>query len=253
MALHRSTWPVAVAACALLALPFVTGCSGDTVRPSRDTTPAAPPSTPNTPDTPSSTVRSSNGQAADSAWPAEARDAVNVVDDFWRSHWNTYFTGTYRSPKVFGTYTPGTPQAPACNGEPATPYNAFYCPSGDFIAWDGQLMRDGYARGDSWVYLVIAHEWGHAVQRRVLGLGVAAQELQADCLAGATLFGSDKLQFEPGDTDELAGALTALADDTPWTNSQDHGNAEQRVTAFSNGGRAGVRACLPARAAPDAP
>ncbi|OAR25243.1 hypothetical protein A8W25_06230 [Streptomyces sp. ERV7] len=238
MALHRSTWPVAGAAGVLLAVVFVAGCS-DGGPPNRGTVPA------NKGDQRSGTDGSSAGNPADEAWTAEARDAVNVVDDFWRSHWNQHFTGTYRSPKVVGTYTPNTPQAPSCGSQPAVPYNAFYCPAGDFIAWDGKLMSDGYAQGDSWVYLVIAHEWGHAVQRRVLGLKDVAQELQADCLAGATLFGSEELQFEPGDTDELAQALTALADESPWTNSQDHGNADQRLSAFSTGGRGGVNACLP--------
>ncbi|MEV0600358.1 hypothetical protein AB0I82_13820 [Streptomyces sp. NPDC050315] len=188
---------------------------------------------------------SHGGQGSDNAWRVEAEDAVSVVDGFWNAHWSDHFTGVYRSPAVFGAYVPGTPSAPDCAGEPAVPSNAFYCPAEDFIAWDAQLMRDGYALGDAWVYLVIAHEWGHAVQQRVAGLSTVAQELQADCLAGATLFGTEDLEFEPGDTDELAQALTALADDTPWTASEDHGDAGQRITAFATGGRGGVAACLP--------
>ncbi|MBN0043164.1 neutral zinc metallopeptidase [Streptomyces actuosus] len=176
---------------------------------------------------------------------AETKDAVTVVNDFWQSRWDTYFTGTYEPPTVFGEYVAGTPDAPTCGGRPAVPNNAFYCPSGDYIAWDAQLMREGYAKGDSMVYLVIAHEWGHAVQHRVTGLTAEAPELQADCLAGATLFGSEELQFETGDTEELAQTLTDLADRTPWTESEDHGDAEERITAFNNGGSGGVDACLP--------
>ncbi|QGV81751.1 hypothetical protein EIZ62_28480 [Streptomyces ficellus] len=168
-----------------------------------------------------------------------------VVDAFWSSHWDDHFTGTYQSPHVFGAYVAGSPEAPRCGDEAAAPGNAFYCPPGDFIAWDVTLMRDGHAQGDSWVYLVVAHEWAHAVQRRVSGLRAVAAELQADCLAGATLFGSDDLVFEEGDGEELAQALTALADETPWTRSEDHGDAAQRTTAFSNGGSGGVDACLP--------
>lgn len=186
-----------------------------------------------------------NEPELDNAWQSEADDAVAVVDNFWKTHWNDSFTGAYSSPQVFGAYTPDSPQAPSCGQQPAVPDNAFYCPSEDFIAWDAGLMRDGYRTGDSWVYLVIAHEWGHAVQNRVLGLASVAHELQADCLAGATLFGSEDLEFEAGDTDELAAGLTALADETPWTNSSDHGDASERITAFSNGGRDGVEACLP--------
>ncbi|NEB03968.1 hypothetical protein [Streptomyces sp. SID13726] len=181
----------------------------------------------------------------DVGWQAETEDAVAVVDTFWATHWNDHFTGAYESPQVFGAYRAGSPDAPGCGGEPALPGNAFYCTDGDFLAWDAQLMADGYRSGDSWVYLVVAHEWGHAVQNRVLGLSDVAQELQADCLAGATLFGSEDLRFEEGDTDELAAALAALADDTPWTNSSDHGDANERISSFAAGGRGGVEACMP--------
>jgi predicted metalloprotease len=169
------------------------------------------------------------------------------VDTFWATHWNAYFTGTYESPEVAGAYTADSPDAPSCAGEPALPDNAFYCIGEDFLAWDAQLMADGYRSGDSWVYLVVAHEWGHAVQNRVLGLESVAQELQADCLAGATLFGSTDLEFEEGDTDELAAGLAALADDTPWTDSADHGDASERISFFDVGGQGGVEACMPTR------
>lgn len=69
-------------------------------------------------------------------------------------------------------------------------------------------MEKGYANGDTWPYLVIAHEWGHAIQDR-LGdsLTEKASELQADCLAGAALFGAaadGELILETGDQKELA-------------------------------------------------
>ena len=59
-------------------------------------------------------------------------------------------------------------------GTGATPYsevagNAFYCEQGDFVAWDEQglfpKLRQQY--GDFAPALVLAHEWGHAVQARV--------------------------------------------------------------------------------------
>ena len=41
-----------------------------------------------------------------------------------------------------------------------------------------------------WVYLVVAHEWGHAIQYRVpRSLVVRGRELQADCLAATVLPG----------------------------------------------------------------
>jgi predicted metalloprotease len=103
--------------------------------------------------------------------------------------------------------------------------------------------------GDAWVYLVIAHEWGHAIQQRIsLSLNDRQSELQADCLAGATLFGAvedGSLQLEEGDVKEIANSLTLVADETPWTNSSDHGDPFERIGAFDTGRNGGVRACLP--------
>ena len=99
---------------------------------------------------------------------------------------------------------------PSCGGQPSVPFNAFYCPSQDFLAWDENLMAAGYQQiGDAWVYLIIAHEWGHAIQARLQADQVSvAAELQADCFAGATLFGAaDRglLQFERGRHPGAAG------------------------------------------------
>ncbi|WP_327358691.1 hypothetical protein [Streptomyces sp. NBC_01304] len=234
---------LALIACVVLT---ASGCfGGDDPEPSTPTS-AAAPATARSAAPPDDQEEPPPAGTQDAGWQAEAEDAVSVVDGFWRAHWNDHFSGVYEAPTVVGAYIADDADAPDCAGEPAAAFNAFYCPPEDFIAWDVQLMSAGYEEGDAWIYLVIAHEWAHAVQNRVEGLSVDAAELQADCLAGATLFGADDLQFEPGDTDELAQALTALADTTPWTSSQDHGDADERVTAFSSGGSDGVPACLPA-------
>ncbi|MGH8089010.1 MAG: neutral zinc metallopeptidase, partial [Stenotrophomonas sp.] len=106
-----------------------------------------------------------------------------------------------------------------------------------------------FMSGDAWVYLVIAHEWGHAIQARLSrALGSRQAELQADCFAGAVLYGAHNdgtLQFEQGDEKEIANALARIADDTPWTKQGDHGDPFQRIQAFGTGRSGGVMACLP--------
>ncbi|MFD1211352.1 hypothetical protein ACFQ36_04770 [Arthrobacter sp. GCM10027362] len=178
--------------------------------------------------------------------------AQSATDAYWAAHWNEYFAGTYTSPNVVGLYDGLNPaSAPVCGGVPLGPGNAYYCPEGDYLAWDIGLMANGYQSGDAWPYLVVAHEWGHAVQARLdPSLVAPASELQADCFAGASLYGAaadGTLVFEEGDQQELVSALGVLADQTPWTKSGDHGNAGERVAAFSNGGQGGAGACLPAR------
>jgi uncharacterized protein len=176
----------------------------------------------------------------------DERAAVTAVDQFWKN----YFARTgqqYAPPKVFGGYR-GT-NGPACGGEPSVPGNALYCVPGDFLAWDEDLMAAGYRQiGDAWVYLIIAHEWGHAIQARIRQSQVSvAAELQADCLAGAALQGAADeglLTVERGDSREITRALTAVADDFPWTDETSHGDAQQRTGAFNKGAGGGVGACV---------
>ncbi|MGQ0481201.1 MAG: neutral zinc metallopeptidase [Pseudonocardia sp.] len=177
----------------------------------------------------------------------DERAAIAAIDEYWRRHFPEMFGRAYRSPRVVGGYN-GT-NGPRCAGQRAVAFNAFYCRPGDFLAWDENLMAAGYRQiGDSWIYLVIAHEWGHAIQARIRrGLSERSVELQADCLAGAGLQGAARdglVTIEAGDDEELAGTLAAAADDYPWTNQRDHGNAEQRIAAFNTGAQKGVQACL---------
>jgi len=177
----------------------------------------------------------------------DEQGAVNVVDRFWQRHFTELSRRQYDSPQVAGPYT-GT-SGPSCGGEPSVPGNAYYCSLGDFLAWDEDLMRAGYDRiGDAWVYLIIAHEWGHAIQARMRTSQVSvAAELQADCLAGAALQGAvddGDLRLEPGDEEEIATTLEVVADDFPWTDQSSHGNAAQRTQAFQLGVDGGPEACI---------
>jgi predicted metalloprotease len=193
---------------------------------------------------------SGGGSPLDSVNRAELdqdeRGAVNATSAFWRQVYPEDFRRSYIPPQVSGGYV--GEDGPSCGSEPSVSFNAFYCPSQDFLAWDENLMAAGYKQiGDAWVYLIIAHEWGHAIQARLRADQVSvAAELQADCLAGATLFGAaDRglLQFERGDIQELQDTLAAVADDYPWTQESDHGDARQRINAFNEGARGGPTAC----------
>lgn len=180
----------------------------------------------------------------------DMRTAEEVVDAFWATHWPEYFTGDYSPPAVVGLYDGNdTSTAPSCGDELLGPGNAFYCSAEDFVAWDAELMLRGAELGDAWVYLVIAHEWGHAIQARLSPeLQAAASEPQADCLAGAALYGAEadgRLTIEEGDEKEIVESLSALADELAWTSTADHGDAFERVGSFDAGRLGGVEACLP--------
>ncbi len=192
----------------------------------------------------------------------DMKGAQDLVDGYWAKHWSYFYTGSYEPPTVLGLYD-GTvaDERPTCDGKPLEEYNAYYCAPEDFLAWDVSLMvRGADLIGDTWVYMVIAHEWGHAIQERLdPSLVAKGDELQADCLGAAALFGAaadGTLTIEAGDEKEMVNSLSALADEMTWTSSIDHGDPFQRVQWFTLGRNGGVNAChdvLETSGATDAP
>jgi predicted metalloprotease len=189
--------------------------------------------------------------AAEPVTPREANSdqlqAYQSVDGYWRTHWAEFFTGRYTTPHVVGIYDSRMNPMP-CDGRFWTSNNAWYCKSTDSLGFDLQYMEQVFDLGDSFIYLVVAHEWGHAVQARLAPQLQARQlELQADCFAGAALYGAGRdgtLLWDDGDLDELTSSLTRVADKYPWTDVGDHGNPSQRISAFLEGA-GGPQKCLP--------
>ncbi|GAA3414380.1 hypothetical protein [Streptosporangium vulgare] len=121
---------------------------------------------------------------------------------------------------------------------------------GHFIAYDEKWMNGLYEEmGDGSVYVIIPHEFGHAVQAQLnttFRLNVE-QELQADCYAGGTLGALVKggsLQTEPGDEDELLINLAA-AGDPPTTGCARTPTArrDSARSCFAKGYDQGTTAC----------
>ncbi|GGL91855.1 aminopeptidase [Nakamurella endophytica] len=195
------------------------------------------------------------------AGPAEANrvveTAIKDVERYWTAEYPRLSGGKAFQP-VRGGYHPYTRTSPppACGREPAQYQpNAFYCPDGDFIAWDSQVLVPELLSdfGPLLVGVVIAHEYGHAVQNR---LGLSRQptivlEQQADCFAGAwvgnvesgasTAFGT----VTPQQLDTTLAGLLQLRDQ-PGTAAQEpqaHGNAFDRIRAFQDGVDRGPRTC----------
>jgi predicted metalloprotease len=141
--------------------------------------------------------------------------------------------------------------------------NAFYCPRADIIAYDRAsllpVLRQKF--GDSAVAVVIAHEFGHAVQQRLeessrtaasLGSGAPTilSEGQADCYAGTFLRavhdgGTPDLRTGEKGIDAAMSALITFRDPvgTDAADDRAHGNAFDRVTSFQTGYDGGPPAC----------
>ncbi len=183
--------------------------------------------------------------------------ALRDVERFWAKAYPAVAGGAAFTP-VEGGYHPYTraKPAPACGGEEAEYQpNAFYCPAGDFIAWDAEtLIPQLYGDfGPLLVGFVMAHEYGHAIQYRLRATEqpTVVLEQQADCFAGAWT-----AEVLAGRSTAFTGVTTAQLDSTvagmlllrdqPGTaaqNPQAHGNAFDRIRALQDGVEKGVALC----------
>ncbi len=209
------------------------------------------------------------GAAAESKSGARSSDgaafAKTAIDDI-QSYWSRTM------PEVYGRrYTPipadrlfpysSDDPPPACDGSGrrTTPYeeiagNAFYCSEGDFVAWDVEQLIPHLEQqfGDFAVALVLAHEWGHAIQARTDSSLTATVyiENQADCFAGSWAQHVERgdhtsLTFDASDLDIALGGFLDFRDPPGIDPSQQgaHGNAFDRVSAFQDGFEDGAKKC----------
>jgi predicted metalloprotease len=192
---------------------------------------------------------------SDASPEQEFTDAAAVVDQYWNTHFAEYFGGSYTPPELLPGSSVGVPglydssvEQLTCGQKALSPKNAWYCGAGDFIVADYNFLNNQDV-GDSFIWLVVAHEWGHAVQARLdLPYQAVQDELQADCLAGAALAGATAdalIQWDAGDDQELFNTLDAIADETPWTNPDSHGDTSERVYWYTYGVKNGPNGCLP--------
>ena len=199
--------------------------------------------------------------AVSSRYSASAESSIADIQTFWSDTLPAVYGTAYEpipATRLF-PYSESNPP-PACDGSGGTtPYeqvagNAFYCSQGDFVAWDEQQLIPSFRAkfGDFAVGLVLAHEWGHAIQARVgtPDWPTVYVELQADCFAGAwgqhVATSTDAgVHLSTADLDAALAGFLQLRDPSGVDPSQDgaHGNAFDRVGAFQDGYDRGVAAC----------
>lgn len=190
----------------------------------------------------------------DEPWNVAAAAAIADLQDFWAEEMRSTF-GTDFVPIAGGFYafSPGEALPPCVSGASEVEYNAFYCPTTDAIAWDDTFLLPEFYEfsGDLGVALVLAHEWGHAVQERVGFQGATiAFEQQADCYAGAWFDRvrdgeSGLFRSTEADLDRALANLLELGDQ-PGVAANDpfaHGSAFDRINAFEQGLDRGTSFC----------
>jgi uncharacterized protein len=117
-----------------------------------------------------------------------------------------------------------------------------YCRLDETMVLPGPFFQSFWQQEDAAVVVVIAHEWGHHVQRLLgtlgSGLPTVQLELQADCYAGAFFnYAQAQNWLDPGDVDEAARMAFRSGDrvERPWNDRRAHGSPQQRERAFRDG------------------
>ena len=189
------------------------------------------------------------------------KDAIADIQAYWTDEFPKLYGRRYQpvpEERIIAA-RPGV-KLPKCQGSTLT-YddardNAFYCYRSNFIAYDdvGLFPRMNRDFGRMSVALVLAHEWGHAIQDRAgdAGRETILKELQADCFAGAWLArvahgDAEKIKLEGGNLDSALAAMLSFRDPV-GSAAQDegaHGSGFDRVGSFQDGFDGGAKVCAP--------
>ena len=203
--------------------------------------------------------------ADDSEIDELARNALADLETFWEASFPEVYGEVF--PPLEGGYfsvDPGNiddrayPNGVSCGSDPReVEDNAFYCqsdgaPNSDSISYDRAFLAELAQEFGRFIPdLVMAHEFGHAVQARA-GFPAASivAETQADCFAGAwtawvAAGEAEHTTIRQVELDELLRGYLQLRDPVGTSLNEEaaHGSYFDRVSAFQEGFVDGVEAC----------
>jgi predicted metalloprotease len=253
---------LAVAAVAVSGCDSKGGATGD---PSKDTGAGSVAGLPVThfesglkPDapTPSLDVRNAEGGEDDKL----ATAAIDDVQTYWGERLQADFGQQFEPVKSLLSYDANTDTEKTGCGSVKKLVNAFYCPVDDSVAWDRGVLLPMLRKrfGPMSVVVVLAHEFGHAVQYRLgdkagitKSTPTVVKEQQADCFAGGYFrwVAEDKSKYYRVSTSEGLNQVMAsmfLIRDQAGTSAADrgaHGTAFDRTYAFQAGFEKGPKEC----------
>jgi len=191
--------------------------------------------------------------------------AFGDIQAFWAEAFPEAYGGQAFEPLsggIYAAYPDRQAPIPGC-GQPQSSYQdvaegaAFYCIAGDFMAYDDAGALPGLVDllGKEAVAIVLAHEFGHAIQARSgeWNNSVVLKEQQADCFAGAWTAhaasgGSDLITFDDADVKAGLIAMIYVRDPIEGAGLNDpdaHGTGFDRVGAFQDGFVGGATRCVP--------
>ncbi|MET0702256.1 MAG: neutral zinc metallopeptidase [Mycobacterium sp.] len=189
-----------------------------------------------------------------------AGQSVSDIEEFWTSAYGEAFPGTFTPVQKVLSWDSDDYDGVFCDEETYGLVNAGFCPLDQSIGWDrGQLFPSlRRANGDMAITMVLAHEYGHSVQKQAKlnkrGTSTLVAEQQADCLAGVYMRwvaegNSPRFTLSTGEglNNLLAGMISfrdpLLSEDEMFSDGDEHGSAFERISAFQFGFTDGATAC----------
>ena len=189
-----------------------------------------------------------------------ARQAVSDIEEYWEGAYSDTFDGEFIPVEALISWDANGFDGQFCDADTYGLVNAAFCYHDETIGWDrGELLpalRD--ANGEMGVTMVLAHEYGHAVQRKggltKRGTPTLLSEQQADCFAGSYMRwvaegSSPRFTLSTGEgLNNVLAAVIAfrdplLSEGDPEAGVDEHGSAFERLSAFQIGFTDGPSAC----------
>lgn len=190
--------------------------------------------------------------------------AVDDIEDFWQRNYRAPLPGSFGTVSGLVSIDPDASGPTVCGLDPGElAFNAAYCLRSDLIVWDrvDLLPVAEMYFGTLAINGLLAHEYGHAIQRKSGWVDddtpLLVSEQQADCLAGVYLrwvAEGQSPRFSMNTSDGLdrvlAGAI-AVRDRPPSFDpfglipmEASHGTALDRVSALQQGFDLGAPSCI---------
>ncbi|MGJ6123034.1 neutral zinc metallopeptidase [Mycolicibacterium sp. Y3] len=205
---------------------------------------------------PTRTARDTDGGQIDHL----AESSVSDIEEFWQQAYPQAFDGEFTPVKELISWDADGFDGEFCDSNTYNLVNAAFCRDDNTIGWDRGVLMPSLrkANGDMAVTMVLAHEYGHSVQKQAKltrkATPTLVSEQQADCLAGVYMrwvAEGHSTRFTLSTADGLNNLLAAMISfRDPLLNEGDsaagedeHGSAFERISAFQFGFTDGAPSC----------
>jgi len=188
-----------------------------------------------------------------------AGQSVSDLEEFWKFAYPDTFDGELQPVNELFSWDSDAPDGTFCGDTTEGLVNAAYCEDDNTIGWDRTVLMPSLRQtnGDMAITMVLAHEYGHAIQKLATlnpkGVPSLVAEQQADCLAGVYLRWvaegkSPRFTLNTGEgLNNILAAMISFRDpllsQNEYSDGDAHGSAFERISAFQFGFTDGASAC----------